>query len=661
MLDHLPGADTPPQSSQRDTTAGDITRSDSYSLSRGGKLVSSRPWDTNGTHVLLNLQTSDTRGRPAGHKQQRRASPSSESSSDSESDSDDTSEDEYELSGGRHQAGLANTTILEEPESCPSQNTQDEDEDHTSGQHCFSCDQNCDNKCKQSGQCGHDDDNDDDGESDCGDDDDNDDDDDDNDDDDDGSESDETESTVKARPEAGNIGTEGSSSKTQGAGDEDHNDTLSTLSDDLSFDDRDDISPLREQEVAEVCECTASDPQRSPSPALPSRDTTTQECPTDNMAEEECGGNGGSGGGGGGGGAEGMCLPMADDSLQNIQRTGVRAGVFCLSGYPRQGEGITTTPLPSGSDTAPSTRHSPASHTPPHHDHTQEQATGTDIVEEKRECRDARRGCGGVQTKEITSNTNHVDVSPTLYNQHTSLSSTPSVLSGEGRHSASYGHWPVDATESSTDYFSDYVPSEHVRNSLQDLYKYKPGRELRESPGRGAAHHTPHSTTQHGNTLRDNHNMQPNTSSLRQHKSIYLNDTNLPHDLHLHQHEQHVEEITRDAPSLQHHQRNQQQQQQLKKREQEESLTRNTPNFHQHHHQHYSHHHPRESPFQENERGRGPHLHLYSSHQQEEEEEKEAEEDPWNAPTLQQRPPLNTNTIVSSNTSNACGGLCNGG
>nr|XP_045623239.1 uncharacterized protein LOC123773478 isoform X3 [Procambarus clarkii] len=311
MLDHLPGCDPAPGSPShrphQQPPVGDVTRSDSYSLVRGGKVVSSRPWAAGGAlHGTLHAHgksPSDTRtpGSPSG---------GSSSSSDSD-DSDDTSEEEYEVRGRGAPGGYAHFTILEEdlgaPEGGACGSEQRLPGDGHSRPHLareVRQARDSDAQCERGDESESDDD------------------------DDDDSESDETESTVRARLQAVSGCGEGHG-HTCG---EEHNDTLSTVSDDLSFDDGDPSSPAGDQEAAAAIRGDSTPAHVTPTPAHvtptaavlrrdSAQDREVAAAPAEGEEEEESGG--------------GRRVPPEGERCRP-QREGVRAGVFCLSGYPRQ-------------------------------------------------------------------------------------------------------------------------------------------------------------------------------------------------------------------------------------------------------------------------------------------------------------------------------------
>ena len=371
MHDHILGVgqphETPPQSPRQERTEGDVTRSDSYCLARGGKVVSSRPWAANGIHAL-NMRAVE-RGKNVADGQHP-LSPSSEvSSSDSESDSgsgdsEETSEDEYETSDGRAALGLLPCTIPEEEHDTSHLDTGGHSD--VSGQAVGACDirgnspgdahprpgpvnarkpvrqdaaarakenplRNVGNDCDPDENDDDDDDDDEDEEEEEEEEEDDDEEEEEEDEEEEDeeeeeeeheneeedSESEETESTVRAKRDGVSAHTEAEDRSTPLREEEDHNDTLSTLSGDFSFDDQE-PSPPRDLERVGDSE-SASNSRRPPSPTIPS----DEACPATGgdehtAAQEHVAGR-----------------PVPDGEGSSPQREGMRAGVFCISGYPR--------------------------------------------------------------------------------------------------------------------------------------------------------------------------------------------------------------------------------------------------------------------------------------------------------------------------------------
>ncbi|XP_066950307.1 filaggrin isoform X35 [Macrobrachium rosenbergii] len=391
---------TPSNPPSGDTTGGggggvgvDLSRSDSYSLSRGGKLVSSRPWSAQNHHqVVVNMHLVDIQ---KGSQQQQQQQPSSDScrgvsssgassgasssgdSSDSSDSDDDTSEDEYEVrtparpldhthytlpeedeeeeaegGGGGGEPKVEETESVNKPEAKERRGDErsDSEPDDNGGeattlrdgrptrpQEASGKDQGAANRSVDTdgGDCDSDDDEDD-------------------------SESEETESTVRARQvgvggngvvaEEGEVEGEGE----EGAGvggalldgasqppvDEDHNDTLSTLSGDLSFDDRDVTSPPREHQhhhhhhlqavpsVPEDPDAACQELGSSPSGTTPichNRVNSSSQSPPGARKEPSQKENS----------HEELKEPVVPPRRTPPEGAGVRAGVFCISGYPR--------------------------------------------------------------------------------------------------------------------------------------------------------------------------------------------------------------------------------------------------------------------------------------------------------------------------------------
>ncbi|XP_069979235.1 filaggrin isoform X7 [Penaeus vannamei] len=389
MREHLPGVGqplgTPPHHRRaQDPAAGDIARSDSYSLARGGKLVSSRPWASSGAQILVNMHALEASAKDAGGKEPRRPPSSGTSSSDSESDSDssdsdDTSEDEYEVRVARRPPALGPLPLAEEDEALASdgeckaqvasakcsERRQSEGEERLPGDGHSRPHLAQDAREGAGGGAGSDHDaNHDEGDDEEEDEDDG--------DEDDESESDETESTVRARLGAG---AEGGGNGPGGGGgegaapppEEDPNDTLSTLSGDLSFDDRDLVSPPRENGVAGAQELEAL-PQDAAAPAADSHTAADAEAPR--ASEERVA-------------SESRVPPEGERSTP--QRESVPAGVFCLSGYPKQAS--------SGPAQDPGSRSSPSGQTRPQPE--QESGSAADAPGEMNQ--GCRRAAGGGQ------------------------------------------------------------------------------------------------------------------------------------------------------------------------------------------------------------------------------------------------------------------------
>lgn len=389
MREHLPGVGqplgTPPHHRRaQDPAAGDIARSDSYSLARGGKLVSSRPWASSGAQILVNMHALEASAKDAGGKEPRRPPSSGTSSSDSESDSDssdsdDTSEDEYEVRVARRPPALGPLPLAEEDEALASdgeckaqvasakcsERRQSEGEERLPGDGHSRPHLAQDAREGAGGGAGsghdanHDEGEDEEEDEDDGD-------------EDDESESDETESTVRARLGAG---AEGGGNGPGGGGgegaapppEEDPNDTLSTLSGDLSFDDRDLVSPPRENGVAGAQELEAL-PQDAAAPAADSHTAADAEAPR--ASEERVA-------------SESRVPPEGERSTP--QRESVPAGVFCLSGYPKQAS--------SGPAQDPGSRSSPSGQTRPQPE--QESGSAADAPGEMNQ--GCRRAAGGGQ------------------------------------------------------------------------------------------------------------------------------------------------------------------------------------------------------------------------------------------------------------------------
>lgn len=298
--------------------------------------MSSRPWATNGVHAFINMRAAETQKHVTDSQHPRRASPSPETSSDSESDSDDseeTSEDEYDTGGRRSVQRCPPDTIPEEERESPHRDTARPGEGP--GQASGSCgargrspgesnprppvgrgvakpeaedtaewgkgdtDRNITDDCNFGEDDG--DDNDDEEEEEEEED----------------SESEETESTVKAKTDGVSAHTDGTNKPSPAREEEDHNDTLSTLSGDLSFDDPE-ASPPRDTQRAGGSG-SASESRRPSSPA----GTTDAASPASgrlgaSATEERAGGR-----------------AAPDGELRTPQRGGLPAGVFCISGYPR--------------------------------------------------------------------------------------------------------------------------------------------------------------------------------------------------------------------------------------------------------------------------------------------------------------------------------------
>lgn len=344
MHDHILGVvgqprGTPPQSPRPERAEGDVTRSDSYSLTRGGKLVSSRPWATNGVHVFVNMRGAENQKNVTDSQRPRGASPSSETSSDSESDSDsgdseETSEDEYDTGGRRSVQRCPPGTIQEEEREAPHLDFTHPREgasqaseacgarDHSSGDSRLrplvvrgagksraedTAERNKEDTLRNSSDdCDLDEDEDDEDHDDAAEEED--------------SDSEETESTVKAKPDGIGSSTDGNNKPSPVREEEDHNDTLSTLSGDLSFDDPETSPPRDPEKVAGSH--SASESRRPPSPeSLSDAASPASVCPGPSATEEHVGGR------------------AAPDGGQRImQRDGMGAGVFCISGYPRSNQ-----------------------------------------------------------------------------------------------------------------------------------------------------------------------------------------------------------------------------------------------------------------------------------------------------------------------------------
>lgn len=331
MHDHVLGVvgqphGTPPQSPRPERAEGEVTRSDSYSLTRGGKLVSSRPWASNGVHAF-SMRAAETQKNVTDSQHPRRVSSSSDSSSDSESDSDsgdseETSEDEYETDGRRSVQRCPPGTIPEEHEPphldapCPGEGSA-RDRSHGDRHLLPRVGRGADkSETEDAAQCGEEN-----TERNASDDCDLDDDDTDDDGDEEGeeedSESEETESTVKAKADGASACSDGNNKPSPVREAEDHNDTLSTLSGDLSFDEPE-PSPPRDPERTGGSG-SASESRRPPSPASPSDPPSSPSgCPGYSATEEH---------------VWGRAAP--DGERRTPQREGMRAGVFCISGYPR--------------------------------------------------------------------------------------------------------------------------------------------------------------------------------------------------------------------------------------------------------------------------------------------------------------------------------------
>ncbi|XP_053651588.1 filaggrin isoform X4 [Cherax quadricarinatus] len=400
MREHHPGVEKPPEVPPGEDCPGDITRTDSYSLTRGGKLVSSHPWGAPRVQVLPTMHVLDPQGKKPSDKCSRPCSTLGSSSSDTESDSGDsdvTSEDEYEVRACLLPPSYTHNTITEEDDteydSCMQVNhseSEDVKESETGG---------CENEQRLPGD-GHSrphiaqevrdareaESEDEGSES-------------------EDSESEETESTVRARLEAHL---------------EDHNDTLSTVSEDLSFEDE--VYQCGSQDGGLVGGCDAAgvpspahttptpathhhthadmhnsahEPQgaggrrSTPEPQAIERRRVTSEEPQGTtgrrIPSEDLQGTAGkipsedlqgTAGKIPSEDLQGTAGKIPSEDLQETagrrvppegkrctpQREGVRAGVFCLSGYPRQGTGGT---LDTPSHLTPSTHNylSQAQHT----------------------------------------------------------------------------------------------------------------------------------------------------------------------------------------------------------------------------------------------------------------------------------------------------------
>ncbi|XP_069173924.1 LOW QUALITY PROTEIN: uncharacterized protein Liprin-beta [Procambarus clarkii] len=318
MLDHLPGCDPAPGSPShrphQQPPVGDVTRSDSYSLVRGGKVVSSRPWAAGGAlHGTLHAHgksPSDTRtpGSPSG-------------GSSSSSDSDDRRHFRGGVRGARER-GAGRLRPLHHPGGGPRGSGgrrvrqraappgRRDTRGHTSRGKLGQA-RDSDAQCERGDESESDDD------------------------DDDDSESDETESTVRARLQAVSGCGEGHG-HTCG---EEHNDTLSTVSDDLSFDDGDPSSPAGDQEAAAAIRGDSTPAHVTPTPAhvtpTPAHMTPTAAVLRRDSAQDREVAAAPAEGERRRRAAGGVRVPPEGERCRP-QREGVRAGVFCLSGYPRQ-------------------------------------------------------------------------------------------------------------------------------------------------------------------------------------------------------------------------------------------------------------------------------------------------------------------------------------
>lgn len=346
MHDHALGVagqphGTPPQSPRPERAEGEVKRSNSYSLTRGGKLVSSRPWATNGVHAFVNMRAAETQKNVTDSQHPRRASPSSDTSSDSESDSDsgdsdETSEDEYDADGRRSVQRCPPGTIPEEEHEAPHLDSAHPNSEWSSqasatrsardrspgdshlrlraGRGVGKSETEDPNEWgkdntgrNSSDDCNlyEDEDNNDD------------DDDDDKEGEEEDSESEETESTVKAKVDGAGACADGNNKPSPVREEEDHNDTLSTLSGDLSFDDTE-MSPPRDSERSAVSG-SVSESRRPPSPESPADVASPASGrPGVSTSKEQ---------------DWGRAAP--DGERGTPQREGMRAGVFCISGYPR--------------------------------------------------------------------------------------------------------------------------------------------------------------------------------------------------------------------------------------------------------------------------------------------------------------------------------------
>ncbi|XP_063604132.1 uncharacterized protein LOC134779792 isoform X4 [Penaeus indicus] len=455
MREHLPGVGqplgTPPHHRRaQDPATGDIARSDSYSLARGGKLVSSRPWASSGAQILVNMHALEASAKDTGGKEPRRPPSSGTSSSDSESDSDssdsdDTSEDEYEVRVTRRPPDLSHFPLAEEDEELErercvnngeckvevasakcSERRQSEGEKRLPGDG-HSRPHLAQDAREGAGDGGG---NDIDAKNDEGDD--EEDDDDDDDDEDDESESDETESTVRARLGAGaeSGGNEPGGGGGEGAApppEEDPNDTLSTLSGDLSFDDRDVVSPPRENGVAAAQELEAL-PQDAAAPGSITDSHTAADAETPRASEERVA-------------SESRVPPEGERSTP--QRESVPAGVFCLSGYPKQAS--------SGPAQDPSSRSSPSGQTRPQPEH--ESGSAADAPGEMNQvCKrpasggqhsgGAARGMGAVQGRAEDAKSQERSLR--------SLPFPPKYVSGHSRVALLRGTWDPSASSSAS-------------------------------------------------------------------------------------------------------------------------------------------------------------------------------------------------------------------
>ncbi|XP_042864487.1 dentin sialophosphoprotein-like isoform X1 [Penaeus japonicus] len=577
MREHLPGVGqplgTPPHHRRsQDPAAGDIARSDSYSLARGGKLVSSRPWASSGAQILVNMHALEASAKDTGGKEPRRPPSSGTSSSDSESDSDssdsdDTSEDEYEVRMTRRQPDLSHYTLAEEDEDLEqercvnngeckmkvasakcSELRQSEREKrlpgdgHSRPHLAQDAREGAADGDGDGGGGGGGDGNDSDAKDDGSDDEEDDDDDDDNDDDE--SESDETESTVRARLGAGaeNGGNEPGGGGGEGAApppEEDPNDTLSTLSGDLSFDDRDVISPPRENGAAAAQELEALPKDASAaSDSIISDSSHTAADAESRESPEECVAS------------ESRVPPEGERSTP--QRESVPTGVFCLSGYPKQ--------ACPGLPQDPSSHSSPSGLTCPQPEH--ESGSAVDVAGEMNQvCKrststaqhsgGAARGMGAVQGR--------AEDAKSQERSQRSLPFPPKYVSGHSRVAQLRGTWDSSTPSSAAPRHEGHgvdrePPKQQAHSASEDV-------RLNSQPGHHAAPQQSAARTERQGAAKSKSNSSVGDVVHAQHARQSLQQAKLQKQSNA-QHNAQVYQLQQRQQQVQHQKRRVQQQQQ---------------------------------------------------------------------------------------------------
>lgn len=576
MREHLPGVGqplgTPPHHRRsQDPAAGDIARSDSYSLARGGKLVSSRPWASSGAQILVNMHALEASAKDTGGKEPRRPPSSGTSSSDSESDSDssdsdDTSEDEYEVRMTRRQPDLSHYTLAEEDEDLEQERCVNNGECKmkVASAKCSELRQSEREKrlpgdghsrphlaqdaregaADGDGAGGGGGDGNDSDAKDDGSDDEEDDDHDDDDDDDDESESDETESTVRARLGAGaeNGGNEPGGGGGEGAApppEEDPNDTLSTLSGDLSFDDRDVISPPRENGVAAAQELEALPKDASAaSDSIISDSSHTAADAESREAPEECVAS------------ESRVPPEGERSTP--QRESVPTGVFCLSGYPKQ--------ACPGLPQDPSSPSSPSGLTCPQPEH--ESGSAVDVAGEMNQvCKrststaqhsgGAARGMGAVQGR--------AEDAKSQERSQRSLPFPPKYVSGHSRVAQLRGTWDSSTPSSAAPRHEGHgvdrePPKQQAHSASEDV-------RLNSQPGHHAAPQQSAARTERQGAAKSKSNSSVGDVVHAQHARQSLQQAKLQKQSNA-QHNAQVYQLQQRQQQVQHQKRRVQQQQQ---------------------------------------------------------------------------------------------------